>query len=122
MKPEQDVLARILNEDDELQPMIGFSTRVMRSVREEAVAKPPIPFPWARFLPGVLLNVALLVGAAIWILIESSSTPSTAYLSLDWLADPRAGGLLWACVAMIGSGILAWITTRWVSPPLSSSF
>ena len=51
---EMKELDRILANEEELQPMTGFSTRVMRAVREEATATPPIAFPWARFLPGFL--------------------------------------------------------------------
>ena len=72
---------RILSRDDEILPSSGFAASVMQAVRREAAAPPPIPFPWKRALPGVV--VAGLVLARILVvgisdisrLISASASP-----------------------------------------------
>jgi len=61
----QDQLDTILAHDEELIPTSGFLSRVMDSVEDEAVAPPPIPFPWKRALPGILLAAVVLAWGAI---------------------------------------------------------
>lgn len=120
--PEMDTLERILTDEDELEPMVGFSTRVMRAVREDEAATEPIAFPWARFLPGVVVQCALLLGAALWIVLESSGRPPAPSSAVQWLVgavgsgDPQAQAVLGVLLAWLGTGVLAWITTRWVTP------
>jgi hypothetical protein len=119
---EMKELERILANEEELQPSLGFSTRVMRAVREEARATEPIAFPWARFLPGFLCSFALLFGTAVWILVESGSSPQAWSISLAWSSDPQLEGLLWAALTVVGSGTLAWTTSRWGAPRRATSF
>lgn len=113
---ESNELERILNSEDPLEPMIGFSTRVMRAVHEEAAAPPPLVFPWARFLSGFLLSAALLVGAATWILVTQSPSPSVQPFPTEWFADRQFRELLWAGTAMVGSGLLAWMASHLAAP------
>lgn len=121
-EPEMNELDRLLANEEELQPMTGFSTRVMRAVREEATATTPIAFPWARFLPAFLLSLGLLLGAALWMILESGS-PSPAQLSpAEWFSDPQMQGLLWAALTVVGTGALAWTASRWVVPRQTTSF
>ncbi|HUH63944.1 MAG TPA: hypothetical protein VLZ50_13150 [Terracidiphilus sp.] len=46
---------KILAEEDELMPSSGFLSSVMERVEEEAAAPPPLPFPWKRAVPGMVL-------------------------------------------------------------------
>ncbi|MEM7582594.1 MAG: hypothetical protein AAF560_04380 [Acidobacteriota bacterium] len=117
-----DELDRILTSEEELQPMTGFSVRVMRAVREEAATPAPIPFPWERFLPGVLLNAGLLLGAAVWLLLASWGSASSQTIPTEWFSNPQARGLLWATLTVAGTGLLAWTATRWASPRRESWF
>ncbi len=119
---EMNELERILANEEELQPMTGFSTRVMRAVREEATATAPIAFPWARFLPGFLLNLALLLGAAVWMILEPGSSSRAQLIPAEWFSDPQVQGLLWAALTVIGTGALAWTASRWVAPRRAASF
>ncbi len=119
---EMKELERILTSDEELQPMTGFSTRVMRAVKEEAAVPPPIAFPWARFLPGFLLNLGLLLGAAMWIILQPDTSPSAPPIAVEWLSGPQAQGLLWAGLTVIGTGVLAWLATRWSAPRKATLF
>lgn len=52
---------RILSREDEILPSSGFVVSVMEAVRREAAAPPPIPFPWKRALPGMVLGGSVLV-------------------------------------------------------------
>ncbi|MGA9427353.1 MAG: hypothetical protein WBV33_19905, partial [Terracidiphilus sp.] len=62
---EGDELDRILAAEDALVPSSGFAGSVMERVEAEAAAPPPIPFPWKRALPGLVVAVAVLVWAAV---------------------------------------------------------
>lgn len=119
---EMKELDRILAHEEELQPMTGFSTRVMRAVREEATATTPIAFPWTRFLPGFLLNLALLLGAAVWTILEPGSSSHAQLIPAEWFSDPRAQGLFWAALTLVGTGVLAWTASRWVAPRRTTFF
>lgn len=74
-------LDRILSREDEIFPSAGFTARVMESVRSEATAPPPIPFPWKRALPG-LVAVGVALGAVLVGLAEvvngARAVPSAA--------------------------------------------
>ena len=78
---EEEEMNRLLSRDDEILPSSGFAASVMQAVRREAAAPPPIPFPWKRALPGVV--VAGLVLARILVvgisdisrLISASASP-----------------------------------------------
>jgi len=68
--PEID---RILTKQDEIAPSSGFVASVMDAVRCEALAPPPIPFPWKRALPVLLLAalaVTLVAAAGIAIISQ----------------------------------------------------
>lgn len=58
-------LDRILATEEELLPSSGFLASVMERVQEEAAAPAPIPFPWKRAIPGMVLAVIVLGGGAV---------------------------------------------------------
>ena len=97
MTPED--LDRILSTDEPLVPSSGFAASVMERAREAASAPPPLPFPWRRYVLGLLvliamsglwgwlgvrLNVMAAVGAAL-----DNSLAAVAGLSLP-LAEAAA--------------------------------
>jgi hypothetical protein len=57
---ELAAMDRILASEDSLLPSSGFVAAVMERVREEAAAPAPIPLPWKRILPGVVVMIAAL--------------------------------------------------------------
>jgi hypothetical protein len=73
-------LDRVLAREEEILPSSGFAVSVMDAVRREAAAPPPIPFPWKRALPGLMvggfvLALVLVAGAAaIARLVRASAT------------------------------------------------
>lgn len=115
-------LERILEGEPELRPMTGFSARVMSTIREEERSTEPIAFPWARFLPGFLLNLGLLLGATIWLVLELASSPSNQLLAVQSLPDPQARAWLWATLTLLGTGALAWTASRWAVRRQASYF
>ena len=52
---KDEVLDRILATEEDLVPSSGFAASVMDRIREETTAPPPIPFPWKRAVPGIVL-------------------------------------------------------------------
>ncbi|MGB8028346.1 MAG: hypothetical protein WCF30_01670 [Terracidiphilus sp.] len=59
-KTDPGAIDTILGDEEELIPSSGFLAATMDRVREEAAMPKPIPFPWLRALPGIVLAVAVL--------------------------------------------------------------
>jgi len=55
----------ILAAEEELVPSSGFVAAAMERVREEAAVPAPIPFPWKRVAPGLVL-AAGVIGWGAW--------------------------------------------------------
>jgi len=111
---------RILSKADEIQPSSGFVASVMESVRREAAAPPPIPFPWKRALPILLLAsvaLALLVVILVGVVIETSRTqvaPVTSLPSITTLI-PRGtveSTSLWTILSLIAAFISVKLSMR----------
>jgi hypothetical protein len=58
-------LDKILTTEEELIPSSGFLASVMERVHEEAAAPPPIPFPWVRAVPAMVVAAVVLGGGAV---------------------------------------------------------
>ena len=50
-----DPIDHILATDPPLVPTSGFLASVMETIQDEALKPAPIPFPWKRAVPGILL-------------------------------------------------------------------
>jgi hypothetical protein len=115
-RPEMDrnSIDCILASEAPLIPSSGFLASVMERVREEAVAPPPIPFPWKRALPGV----ALIVGVFVWGVLEfvRSGLPAAGSVTLA-LPHLSASGMQyleqagWVGFAL-GVSLLSWLLSR----------
>ena len=68
---------RILSHEADLVPSSGFASTVMDAVRSEAFAPPPIPFPWARALPGIAAGVFALVYLFIEVFRQAGSVAAS---------------------------------------------
>lgn len=105
MIPDHE-LDHILSQDESLVPSSGFIGSVMDAVRREALAPPPIPFPWKWALPGiaaaVLTFVAIVIQVAVLFGGKGASTPlpaewnSTLTMVVDVLRNAGAGWILLA--------------------------
>jgi hypothetical protein len=107
-------LDRILATEEELIPSSGFLASVMERVREEATVPPPIPFPWKRAIPGMLLVVGVL-GWGGFDLVRLS-LPDVRSLAL---APPHLSaalvrpleGAAWVALAL-GASLASWLVSR----------
>jgi hypothetical protein len=110
---EVDVIDRILCSDEPLVPSSGFLSSVMSRVHEEAAAPPPIPFPWKRALPGILLLIALFVWGAYQLirylpLALRQISFAAPHLSAGTATDlTQAGWVALACAVSLLSWLLS---------------
>jgi hypothetical protein len=110
---EIDPIDRILSRDGELVPSSGFLASVMERVREEAAAPAPLPFPWKRFLPGILLLAGVFGWGAIQFfryLPQAMQSLSSTVQHLPILAArdfTQAGWIALACVLALVSWLFA---------------
>jgi len=105
-------LDRILSTQEDLVPSSGFVKNVMDAVRQEAAAPPPIPFPWRRALPGLILCVlAVVAGGVIAVLRPWPQrvypAPEPSFWTGLWsdltalLSAANIGGLGWIVLALL---------------------
>ncbi len=60
-----DAIEQALRDEPEITPSLGFSHRVMRSVRHEADLRRAIPFPWKPFAAGLGITAALIAAGVL---------------------------------------------------------
>jgi hypothetical protein len=117
--PEID---RILSAGDEIVPSSGFAASVMEAVHREASAPAPIPFPWKRALPcivlaGVALAVVVVVGIIELVQFSRgklSFSGTSISSSLPWLAwqGPVASMVGWTVLALVAAFVSVKISMR----------
>jgi hypothetical protein len=116
VKPATDDAAidRILVAEEELIPSSGFLAATMERVREEAACPKPIPFPWLRALPGIVLAVAVLGWCGFEMVRAGlSSARETSFVQPQW-PSVNAHALEpvgWVAVALVVP-MLSWIFSR----------
>ena len=99
-----DTIDRALRDEPEIMPSLGFSHRVMRSVRHEAAYRQAIPFPWKIFAAGLGVSVAMiLVGTII------GAPPQAA---LPELPEHLVQALAALATTLTGTLGLAWWSVR----------
>jgi hypothetical protein len=110
----------ILASEEPLIPSSGFLESVMERVREEAAAFPPIPFPWKRALPAVLLTAGIFVWAAVELIRHGlPSAGALAAAGSIALAPPKLSAAVvqpleqagWVALAL-GTSLLSWLLAR----------
>jgi hypothetical protein len=104
----------ILATEEPLIPTSGFIASVMEHVREQAAAPPPIPFPWKRAAPGILLTI----GAIGWGVVELAryglATAGSISLAPPHLSAASQQSLEqagWVAFAFAAS-LLSWLLSR----------
>jgi hypothetical protein len=104
----------ILANEEELIPSSGFLATVMERVREEAAAPPPIPFPWKRVLPGMVVAGGVLAWGAVE-LARSAAVALRGFTPAEIrLAAPPVHALEeagWVAMAL-GVSLLSWALSR----------
>ncbi len=112
MKPEN--LDRILGGEEELAPSSGFVSSVMDRVRQEAAVPEPIPFPWKRAMPGMILVGMALVWCVVQLVrmgIAEAKTPVLIPLHPAASMTPPVQSAGWVATAL-GISLLSWLLAR----------
>lgn len=112
-------IGRILATEDEILPSSGFLASVMERVQQEAAAPPPIPFPWKRVVPGMLLaggvfcwGVAELMRAAaakLSLPVLTAAPLLPAHIPAALVVPVEVAG--WVVLAL-GVSLLSWLLAR----------
>jgi hypothetical protein len=111
---DRGAIDAILTSEEELIPSSGFLAATMERVRDEAAIPKPIPFPWLRALPGIVLVVAVLGWCGFELVragLASAREISFAQVhgsAATWSALEPAG---WVAVALAVS-LLSWLFAR----------
>jgi len=114
MNQGHTAIDRILATEEPLIPSSGFLPSVMESVREEAAAPQPIPFPWMRFIPGILVAAGILGWGAFKIIrkgLPALGSVSPAQFHLPAAAIQPAEQAGWVAFALAIS-LLSWLFSR----------
>jgi len=105
---------RILASEEELVPSSGFLASVMDRVEQEAAAPPPIPFPWKRAIPGILLAGGVFGWGAVALVRAGLPAVPVVPLTLPQLSTAlrlpleQAG---WTALALAAS-LFSWLLSR----------
>lgn len=104
----------ILATEEHLIPTSGFLASVMERVREEATAPPPIPFPWRRAIPGILLAAVVFGGGAFEFVHHAlpavrELSPTGPHLSAAF--DHSLEQAAWVALAL-GVSLLSWLLSK----------
>jgi len=114
---------RILSREEEILPSSGFAASVMDAVRREAAAPPPIPFPWKRALPGLVVGgfvlVLVFVGAVVAIAQLIRASANAHFSMLPSLLTPVFGLGLQRNLEIAASWTVLALLVAFVSVKLS---
>jgi hypothetical protein len=111
---EYDAIDRILAAEEELIPSSGFLAAAMERVRDEAAIPKPIPFPWLRALPGIVLAGAVLGWCGFELVHVGWATAREISLTQMHLTNTAGRALEpagWVAVAL-GASMLSWLFAR----------
>jgi|SRR5271157_979215 len=105
---------RILATEEELVPSSGFLASVMETIHEQAIAPRPIPFPWKRAVPGMVLTAGVLGWGAFELVRQA--IPAVRELPLT---NPHISAVLvrpleqagWVALAL-GASLLSWLLSQ----------
>jgi hypothetical protein len=114
----------ILSREQEILPSSGFAVLVMNAVRRESQAPPPIPFPWKRALPGVLvggfaLALVLIAIAAAILQADKAAPPQFSVSLLSGMPPLFHGGIesaaIWTVLALLAVLVSVKLSMRLAS-------
>ena len=109
-----DELDRILSAETDIVPSSGFAGTVMDAVRLEALAPPPIPFPWKRALPGLAAwGLALML--VLTMVRSTPALPNRAWLPsalATLLTGTQVFGVGWIVLALLLSIVSVKVSMR----------
>ncbi|HEY6489726.1 MAG: hypothetical protein WCC26_17210 [Terracidiphilus sp.] len=108
---------RILGGEEELIPSSGFVASVMDRIRDEAAAPLPIPFPWKRAVPGLVLGCAGLGWGVVELArhaIAAGQAAQTVTINLPTSLLQSRETLGWVALAL-GVSLVSWWLARRMS-------
>jgi hypothetical protein len=112
-----DAINRILAAEEELIPSSGFLAGAMERVRDEAAMPAPIPFPWMRALPGIVLAAAVLGWSGFELArtgLAAAQEPTFMQLRLTAATGRALEPVGWVAMAL-GVSLLSWFLSRRVA-------
>ncbi len=113
---ESEEIDHMLSREDGILPSSGFAASVMDAVRREAAAPPPIPFPWKRALPGMVVGafaLAWVLVAGIVSIAQMSKVTSQSAVSLLSAMPPFFhGGIESAATWTVLSLLVALVSVK----------
>ena len=110
----KDELDNILENEAEMVPSSGFLVSVMERVAEEATAPAPIPFPWKRAIPGMILAASVLAWGGFELVryvMHAAPLLSVHELSIPAHIPVQLEQGLWTAAAC-GAAIASWLLAR----------
>lgn len=104
----------ILATEEELIPSSDFMAAVMERVQQESAVPPPIPFPWKRFIPGIVLAAGVFGWSAVELVrlgipALDSAKETIPHLPAAYLLPVESAG--WVALAL-GLSLLSWLLSR----------
>lgn len=116
LNPERDheAIDQILMDGDDLVPSSGFLASTMERVHEEAAAPKPIPFPWLRAMPGMVMAAAVFCWCGFEMLrgfFTAERGVSTAHTHLFGAASLQLQTAGWVAMAL-GISVLSWFLSQ----------
>ena len=100
-----DELDRVLSREPEIEPSQVFARSVMAAVNRAAAEPPPIPFPWRRALPGMVLAIVLcaLAVANAFSLASATRTPTIPAAVEALVRAASTPQAIWTMVGLVVS-------------------
>jgi hypothetical protein len=105
-----DDLERILSNEEQVIPSAGFGIAVMDAIRRDSTVPPPIPFPWKRILPAVLVAMFIVVAlsiAGITLFIDYQLNQL-----IRWPKPRNAVGAAWIALSLIVTSVAVRLSMR----------
>ncbi|HEV2326162.1 MAG TPA: hypothetical protein VGS10_19645 [Terracidiphilus sp.] len=107
-RPELDTIGSILASEEALAPSSGFVSAVMERLQEESRVPPPIPFPWKRAIPGMVLAGGVFGWGAFEMMRHASAISiPPVFFQLSATATSHLETIGWVVLALAAS-MLVW--------------
>ena len=104
----------VLAGEEELIPSSGFLATIMERVQQEASAPPPIPFPWKRAVPGIVLAAGVFGWGAVELIRMGPPAVDLPAYTLPHLSVALMGSIEqagWVALAL-GISLVSWLFAR----------
>jgi hypothetical protein len=99
---------RILADSGKIRPSSGFTASVMKAVRQNAAAPPPLRFPWRYALPG-FIALPMAVALSIWkgTVVDPSAAAAIAERTRAFVGFAERIEIQWLALAVVATVLSA---------------